>query len=202
VGCQTKVSSRLPLAFSFVAHNSSTMTILATNKPSMLGKRVADFISIGFGSGATGVAPGTFGSLGAGLLWCALQVSVLPSSAVTHVVLLAVVVVVGTLAIGRSLRQLSDRDPGWIVIDEWAGMYAALLGANPSSWSQVLCAFIAFRVFDISKLGPVRQAERLPGSLGVMMDDLVAGALAWVVVQALTPLARSYGLMWGGPGLW
>lgn len=176
--------------------------MLAAKNTSSLGKRVADFISIGFGSGATGVAPGTFGSLGAGLLWCALQVSILPNSTVTHVGLLAVVVVVGTLAIGRSLRQLSEQDPGWIVIDEWAGMYVALLGANPSSWSQMLCAFVAFRVFDISKLGPVRSAERLPGSVGVMMDDLVAGALAWMVVQAVTPLARSYGLMWGGPGLW
>lgn len=178
------------------------MTILATSNTHTLGKRVADFISIGFGSGATGVAPGTFGSLGAGLLWCALQVSVLPSSTFTHVALLAIVVVVGTLAIGRSLQQLSEQDPGWIVIDEWAGMYVALLGANPSSWSQALFAVVVFRVFDISKLGPVRTAERLPGSLGVMMDDLVAGALAWVSVQAVTPLARSYGLMWGGPGLW
>jgi phosphatidylglycerophosphatase A len=109
---------------------------------------------------------------------------------------------VGTIAIGKSLRQLSEQDPGWIVIDEWAGMFVALVAANPSSWSQVLSALVVFRVFDISKLGPVKTAERVPGSLGVMLDDLVAGALAWIVVQALTPLARGYGLQWGGPGLW
>jgi phosphatidylglycerophosphatase A len=81
-------------------------------------------------------------------------------------------------------------------------MFTALVAANPWSLSQVVVAFVAFRMFDISKIGPVRSAERLPGAYGVMMDDLVAGVLAWVVVQGLVPIARAYGLPWGGPGLW
>lgn len=178
------------------------MTTAEEKNAPTITSRVANVISIGFGSGATGAAPGTFGTLGAALTWCALQINLLSSSVLTHVELLVVVVVVGTIAVAASLRQLSEQDPGWIVIDEWAGMCVALVGANPSSITQVLFAFVVFRAFDISKLGPVRTAERLPGAYGVMLDDLVAGALAWVVVQAATPMARGYGLSWGGPGLW
>ncbi len=197
-----KITSPMPLAFYLVAHNSSTMTISAEENTLTFGKRLADLISMGFGSGATGAAPGTFGSLAAAFVWCVLQLSVLPASTFTHVTLLVVVTLVGTIAITKSLRQLSEQDPGWIVIDEWAGMYAALVGANAGSLSQVVFAFVVFRIFDICKPAPVRSAERLPGAFGVMMDDLVAGALTWVVVQAVVPIARSYGLSWGGPGLW
>jgi phosphatidylglycerophosphatase A len=157
---------------------------------------------VGFGSGSFKVAPGTFGSLAAVGVWCVVQATAIPTSTFAHIAFVAVVVVAGTIAIRESLRQLSEEDPGWIVIDEWAGMFVALMGSNPMSLSQVLFAFLAFRFFDISKLGPVRAAERLPGAWGVMLDDLVAGAFAWVVVQAFTPLARDYGLLWGGPGLW
>ena len=48
----------------------------------------------------------------------------------------------------------------------------------PPDWRWWLAAFVLFRLFDIVKPGPVRMAERLPGGLGVMADDVVAGVLA------------------------
>jgi phosphatidylglycerophosphatase A len=157
---------------------------------------------MGFGSGSVGLAPGTVGSVAAALAWCVLHTQLLASTISVHLLSVAVVTVLGILAIRESLRHLSEQDPGWIVIDEWAGMFLALVGANPACFSQVLVAFAVFRIFDVSKVGPVRTAERLPGALGVMLDDLVAGALTWVAVQTLVPVAHIVGLPWSGPGLW
>jgi phosphatidylglycerophosphatase A len=63
------------------------------------------------------------------------------------------------------------------VIDELAGQWITLL-VVPLDWRWWLAAFLLFRLFDIVKPGPVRMAERLPGGLGVMADDVVAGILA------------------------
>lgn len=105
---------------------------------------------------------------------------------------------VALLAIATSLVGLvtahvcvsgsGEKDPGWIVIDEWAGLYVALIGVNPSSALMVMTAFCFFRLFDVVKPGPVAWAERLPGALGIMADDLVAGALSALCVQAIWAL--------------
>ena len=81
--------------------------------------------------------------------------------------------------------------PQWIVIDEWAGLFIALVGLQPSQWLLVLVAWISFRFFDVSKIGPVGVAERLPGAIGIMGDDVVAGVLAGAVVwiaRAIVPV--------------
>jgi phosphatidylglycerophosphatase A len=89
-----------------------------------------------------------------------------------------VTIVLGTLAIRLSLGANSAKDPQWIVIDEWAGLFVALVGVNWRVGWQVLLAVILFRIFDISKVGPIRSAERLPGAVGIMADDVVAGVFA------------------------
>ena len=53
------------------------------------------------------------------------------------------------------------------------------------SWLAVVTGFVAFRVFDVWKPGPVRRAERLAGGAGVMLDDVVAGAFAAPVVAVV-----------------
>jgi phosphatidylglycerophosphatase A len=95
------------------------------------------------------------------------------------------VILLGTLAIiysldGFSCDSRSAKDPQWIVIDEWAGLFVALIGVDARNLWQVLLAVILFRVFDISKVGPIRSAERLPGAVGIMADDVVAGGFAFV----------------------
>ena len=79
------------------------------------------------------------------------------------------------------------QDPGWIVIDEIAGTLLALIGLTGWPW---LVALVVARAADIFKVLPgVRQAEELPGSLGVTMDDVVAGAYGlgagWLLVWLL-----------------
>ena len=63
------------------------------------------------------------------------------------------------------------------VVDEWAGLFVALCGVEAFNLGHVVIALVGFRVLDITKPGPVGWAERLPGALGVMADDIVAGAI-------------------------
>jgi phosphatidylglycerophosphatase A len=100
------------------------------------------------------------------------------SSLETQSVCAVLTIIVGTLAIRLSLNGESAKDPQWIVIDEWAGLFVALIGVDARIFSQVVLAFVLFRIFDISKLGPIRAAERLPGAVGIMADDIVAGMCA------------------------
>ena len=107
---------------------------------------------------------------------------VIPFSGVGFWVVLAAVVVAGTWASHRVEVALQRKDPGVIVIDEVAGMMVsvALLPRTPGV---LLCAFFLFRFFDIWKPFPAREAQGLRGGFGVMMDDLVAGVYALVLVM-------------------
>ena len=121
-----------------------------------------------------------------------------------HLGLVLLVSGVGWWASGCCERAFGRQDDGRIVIDEVAGQLLALtpvlaLGAvargagvawlasgAPVWWWLVVTAFVAFRVFDIAKPGPVRWAERrFEGGLGVMADDLVAGGLAALAMIVL-----------------
>jgi phosphatidylglycerophosphatase A len=114
---------------------------------------------------------------------------------------IALAVALGLWAIGRELAPgRGPADPPWVVIDEVAGQWIALLpvgfGAAAAGvpalalWPGWLAAFVLFRLFDICKPGPVGWADRRPGAAGVMLDDLVAGGLAALGVLALAALAH------------
>lgn len=77
----------------------------------------------------------------------------------------------------------ASADPGWVVVDEAAGQSLALAAAG--GWLGVLLAFAFFRLFDITKPGPVGWADRQPGAFGVMADDVIAGAMAAGVILLL-----------------
>ena len=155
---------------------------LAGDSSSMFSRVIAAWISSGFGSGYANVIPGTFGS-GAALIfwWLLFQIGVL-SSIESQIALIAITIVVGTAAVGLSVRRESSKDPQWIVIDEWAGLFIAVIGLQPAQWVPVLVGFVAFRVFDGTKVGPVGWAEKLPREHGIMADDIVAGLLSALVV--------------------
>jgi phosphatidylglycerophosphatase A len=172
----------------------------------------AVWIGTAGGCGYAPVAPGTFGSAAAVGLF--LAAAWLPAAGLAlmamHVVLVVVVSLVGIWAAGRCEQFFGQEDDGRIVIDEVAGQLIALtpivaLG-NPGSqpwWILVVTAFVAFRVFDIWKPGPVRWAEQhFEGGLGVMADDLLAGAMGAVVVAALSLvlLSESLGCLPGASG--
>lgn len=99
-----------------------------------------------------------------------------------HVLVLALVVWAGIVASDRLESDSGEKDPGYVVIDEVAGMGLALL-AVPSEWYFIVTAFLLFRVFDIWKPFPIRKVEKLPGGWGVMADDLLAGLLARLWIQ-------------------
>ena len=143
-----------------------------------MSSRIASLVSSGFGSGYAPKAPGTFGTVAAAVAWLALSWAGALASVEAQWACAVVTIVLGTLAIRLSLGANSAKDPQWIVIDEWAGLFVALVGVNWRVGWQVLLAVILFRIFDISKVGPIRSAERLPGAVGIMADDVVAGVFA------------------------
>ena len=129
------------------------------------------------GAGYFPVAPGTAGSLVAAVgLW------LIPFSRVGLWAALAAVIAVGIWASHRVEEVLGRKDPGVIVIDEVAGMMVAVL-LLPRTPGVLLWAFLLFRLFDIWKPFPAREAQALRGGLGVVVDDLVAGVYALVLIM-------------------
>jgi phosphatidylglycerophosphatase A len=174
-------------------------------------KRVGDYLALAIatcGVGYLPVAPGTWGSLvGVALyllLWGLAQ-SVLFSNAAIHkftllqvwtpaitVMLVAVffVTMAGIWAASRTEKLLRRKDPSVVVIDEVAGQMIALLSGPfwVHTWWSVLTAFLLFRAFDIWKPYPIRRFEALESGLGVMADDIGAGAYALIVNSVLITL--------------
>ncbi|MBI1845367.1 MAG: phosphatidylglycerophosphatase A [Candidatus Rokubacteria bacterium] len=145
--------------------------------------RVALALATVLGAGYSPVAPGTAGSVVAlAILW------LVPFSRAALVGWLVAVTVAGTLAAHRAERLLGVKDPGAIVIDEVAGMTLSVL-ALPRTPAVLLTAFVLFRLFDVVKPFPARASQRLGGGVGVMIDDLIAGAYALAVVAALRRIA-------------
>jgi phosphatidylglycerophosphatase A len=148
---------------------------------------VAVAVATGLGIGFAPFAPGTFGSL------LSVGIFVLLSHSIWGVIgAWGASVGLGIWAAGEAQRAFGREDDSRIVIDEVAGQLLALapLFALPPAGRRNLFAlvtgFVAFRLFDIWKPGPVGAAEkRFKGGLGVMADDLAAGALAAAVVAAL-----------------
>jgi phosphatidylglycerophosphatase A len=98
-----------------------------------------------------------------------------------------VVVIVGTWAAHDAERSLGGKDPGAIVIDEVAGMALSVL-TLPLTPLVLLAGFLLFRLFDIVKPYPANAVQRLRGGIGVMIDDLVAGLYALVLLLAARAL--------------
>jgi len=135
-----------------------------------------------FGIGFLRPWPGTWGSLAA--LGPAVAVLALGGPAAV-LVGAGIIAAVGWWAVTKELALTGERDPEWIVIDEAAGQWLTLAGLSHIGWFGVLAAFAVFRLFDLAKPGPVGWADRQCGSHGVMLDDLVAGALAACVLLVL-----------------
>jgi phosphatidylglycerophosphatase A len=75
-------------------------------------------------------------------------------------------------------RAAIEGDPGWVVIDEFAGQWIALLALARPTVPGLIAAFILFRVLDITKLGPIGWADQQHGAFGIMADDVIAGIIA------------------------
>ena len=118
-------------------------------------------------------APGTWGSL-FGLVSGFGLASLSPNLLEVATML---VIVFGIIAADHHQNETGRKDASEVVIDEVAGQWIALL-VIPMDWRWALAAFLLFRFFDITKVGPISMVEKLPGGAGVMADDVLAGSLA------------------------
>ena len=139
-------------------------------------RTIASSLGLGLIPGKLRGSDAGAGTLGAIL---AIPLAILVANPALEIALVVAVVVVGLWAAG----PFAHGDPGWVVIDETAGAWLAMVGLG--GWPLIL-AWLVARYADISKVPPgVGSAERLPGSWGVMADDLVAGlyglAAGWIL---------------------
>ena len=138
----------------------------------------AEWIGTVFYIGKLPLAPGTWASIFAVLCWYFLFQSV------NNFVLPAISIflfLIGGIASDTIVKDTKEHDPSRIVIDEWVGQWVAL-SMMPINIRTGVVAFIAFRIFDIIKPGPVRKMENISGGWGIMADDVMAGIMAYFVV--------------------
>ena len=136
------------------------------------------FLAFGFGTGLARKAPGTWGTL-AGLVFVPLlQLVSLPLA----LAVIAAASVFGVWLCGKVADDLGVHDHGGIVWDEIVGIWITLV-LFPAHWGWWLAGFVAFRFFDILKPWPIRALDRrLGGGLGIMLDDILAGVCAALVL--------------------
>lgn len=126
------------------------------------------------------IAPGTFGSL----IACVLFMLIEPSVSV-HILMLLFITIVGVISSHYAEILLKDKDSRHIVIDEFCGYFLAVLFLPHSAFYSI-SAFFLFRFFDILKPFPIRNVERLfRGGVGVMADDIVAALFTNVILQII-----------------
>lgn len=146
-----------------------------------------------FGAGLGKPGPGTWGSVGAVLVWALYSWLAHPAASTLLIALLAGIVVsiaLGVPAATIAARESGRHDPGFVVIDEVTGQWIALLW-SPVDWKHALVALILFRLFDITKPFPARQLEALPAGWGIVFDDVAAGLYALgvgLLLQHFVPL--------------
>jgi phosphatidylglycerophosphatase A len=176
-------------------------------------RSVKDYLALAIatcGVGYLPLAPGTWGSLVGVGIYLLLESSTfrlinaflppdsflrfmpLPIFIAAAVVLITLITLVGIWAASRTEKLFGRKDPGKVVIDEVAGQLIALLPLVPRidpGWMSIVVAFLLFRLFDIVKPYPARRLEKLEGGLGIMSDDIVAGAYAAVGTAVIVATA-------------
>ena len=141
-------------------------------------------LAFGFGAGLSPKAPGTVGTVVAVLIYL-----VLPSmQPVIYAGLILLSFVFGIWICGKTSEDLGVHDHGGIVWDEFVGYWITMFMA-PSGLFWVLLGFVLFRLLDIFKPWPIKWADKeLAGGLGIMLDDVIAGIMAALCMQALVAL--------------
>jgi phosphatidylglycerophosphatase A len=150
-------------------------------------------IATGFGVGFIPFAPGTFGSI-LGLLIAYFLISVFNPDVILQqnslIIVSVILAFLGIWAANRAEKIFDQKDAGQIVLDEVCGQlisfifiapYLRRLGGQWVWWG--IAGFILFRAFDILKPYPLKVLEQIRGGLGVMLDDIIAGIYAAVVLS-------------------
>ena len=143
--------------------------------------KISEWIATCFKVGYLPLAPGTWGSVFAILLWWAFLKNV---NIYIFVILIIFSFLIGIIASNIEIDQKGDADPSYIIIDELVGQWLALLFI-PQEYFYIAISFISFRFFDIIKPWPISLIEKLPKGLGVMSDDFIAGLITLVLIQII-----------------
>ncbi|MBP8040006.1 MAG: phosphatidylglycerophosphatase A [Aeromonadaceae bacterium] len=138
-------------------------------------------LATGFGSGLSPKAPGTAGSLAAVPFCYLLGLASLPLKATIIVVAFAI----GVYACQKATDAIGIDDHGGIVWDEFVGMFITV-ACLPNTLAWLIAGFVVFRIFDIWKPWPIGPIDaKLKGGLGIMLDDVIAGVFALVVLKLI-----------------
>lgn len=152
---------------------------MKTPIPKRLLRDPGHLLSFGFGSGLSPYAPGTAGTLAAIPVYLLLSML----GPVTYLLTTLISVLLGVYLCGRTSKALGVHDHAGIVWDEFAGFFITMLFA-PATILTVILGFCLFRIFDIFKPWPASVIDtRIKGGLGVMLDDVIAGIYAMLVLQ-------------------
>lgn len=142
------------------------------------------FIASLFLIGFIPFAPGTFGTLASYGIYLLLPAWLYDGTFRYLMPMLIVALALLAVVICKKAEDILGEDHGSIVLDELLGYFVATLFL-PHNWLIGLYAFILFRVFDIAKPFPINRSQKLPGGWGVVVDDLLAGVYANVILQIL-----------------
>ena len=145
--------------------------------------RVAEVYPVGHSK----YAPGTMGSFIGILIGYFL---ILNLDIKFYLIFLFIFIIISYFLCEAHLKLYNTRDPKEVIIDEVSGQFIAILGCVQSEKStyiflSLLLAFVLFRIFDITKIGPIKRFENLPNGIGIMADDIVAGLFALVTQAAI-----------------
>ena len=143
--------------------------------------KISEWIATCFKVGYLPLAPGTWGSIFAILVWWVLLKDL-------DLLIFGIVIIlfffIGIIVSNVIIDQNDNNDPSYIIIDELVGQWLALW-ILPDGYFYIIIAFILFRFFDIIKPWPIRFMEQLPKGLGVMCDDLTAGLITLILIQII-----------------
>ena len=160
-----------------------TKSPLKIENPTFWAWTTATFFGAGFGK----PGPGTWGSVAAVLLWSAFAFGLHLAPQTLLLALIAGIALSLLLGIPASTivaRESGRHDPQFVVIDEVAGQWIALIGSR-ADWRHTLIALVLFRLFDMTKPLGIRQLEKLPEGWGIVLDDVGAGLYALGVASLL-----------------
>lgn len=155
----------------------------AFKKADTLGRTALLFASWFF-TGLMPKAPGTFGSVAA----IPLVIAINYLGVILGAISLVIFIIVAVLTSEVSRKLIGREDPPEIVIDEVAG-FSVTLFSLPLSWFSVSLGFLLFRLLDIFKPFPIRRLEKIKGGMGIVLDDLMAGVYANLVLQLVLRLS-------------
>ena len=147
-----------------------------------MGKKLNRLIATAGGIGYLPLAPGTWAAGLLAIIWFFICKNS-PGSFVWQLITIPLMIIAGIYCSGKILTE-NEKDPGYVVIDEVAGM-AVTLFFIPPNIQNIIAGFILFRLFDIFKPLGIKQTEKLKSGWGIMLDDILAGIYSNLILRLL-----------------